>query len=340
MPAISVLIPCYNVASTVNEALSSLVGQTFADFEVVLVDDGSTDGTLDHLQGWSHQDQRFRVLSRSHEGIIPSLNAGLEACRSAIIARLDADDRSTPKRLESQIELLASQPELVVISSLVKGFPEDELGGEFRAYIDWLNSLLTDEEIKHAMFQQSPLAHPSVTYRRAWVERVGGYQDHGWAEDYDLWLRLFLVRAKFGKIPEVLVEWRDHPNRLTHTDGRYSKHSDLRLQAYYLMHGPLSGHKEVMVWGTGIAAYELGKLLLDLGCPLSAYVDAQHDSLTQQDEVVPIISAAQLSDRIHTGQPPILLVVENNLLRKTLILQQLESMHLRQGLDWWVVGSP
>ncbi len=338
MPAISILIPCYNAATTVDEALSSLAGQTLTDFEVLLVDDGSTDGTLDRLQDWNRRDPRFRVLSRPHAGIIPTLNAGLESCRSDIIARMDADDRCAPYRMKCQVDLLNKDPEIVVVSSLVKGFPEDELGIEFKAYIDWLNTLLTDDDIKDGMFLQSPLAHPSVAYRRAWVEQVGGYQDRGWAEDYDLWLRLYLAGANFSKIPEVLLEWRDHPRRLTHTDGRYSKHSDLRLKAHYLTQGPLSGCREVIIWGTGTDAYQLGTQLRNLGCPVSAFVLSQPDQHSPPGHATPMLFPVEVLERLRSDNLPIVLVVENDPLLRALIAQQLESTRLHQGIDWWVVG--
>ena len=338
MPAISILIPCYNAATTVDEALSSLAGQTLTDFEVLLVDDGSTDGTLDRLQDWSRRDPRFRVFSRPHAGIISALNAGLESCRSDFIARMDADDRSAPHRLRRQVDLLNEHPEIVVISSLVKGFPEDALGIEFRAYIDWLNTLLTDEDIKRGIFLQSPLAHPSVAYQRLWVEQVGGYQDRGWAEDYDLWLRLYLAGANFGKVPEVLLEWRDHPRRLIHTDGRYSKHSDLCLKAYYLAHGPLSSSREVIIWGTGADAYQLSAQLHSLGCMVSAYVVSQRDRLSRPDQTAPILSPVEVLERLRSEKRPIVLVVENDPLRRALIAQQLETLRLYQGIDWWLVG--
>lgn len=338
MPAISVLIPCYNVATTVDEALSSLVGQTFTDFEVLLVDDGSTDGTLDCLQDWNRHDPRFRVLSRPHAGIIPTLNAGLQSCRSDIIARMDADDRCAPHRLKCQVDLLDEHPEIVVVSSLVKGFPEGELGIEFKAYIDWLNTLLTDEAIKNGMFQQSPLAHPSVVYRRAWVEQVGGYQDRGWAEDYDLWLRMYLAGANFGKVPEVLLEWRDHPHRLTHTDGRYAKDSDLRLKAHYLTQRLLSSSREVIIWGTDTDATQLGAQLRSLGCPISAYVLSRQEPHSHPDHTMPILSPVEASERLRSDTLPIVLVAENDPVRRALIAQQLELKRLHQGIDWWVVG--
>ena len=120
-------MPCYDVAATVDEAMSSLLGQTYSQFEIVAVDDGSGDGTLEILRRWQEQDARVRVLARDHQGIIPALNAGLRVCRAALVARMDADDRAHPDRLARQVEMMESDPGLAVCASLVEGFPADQV---------------------------------------------------------------------------------------------------------------------------------------------------------------------------------------------------------------------
>src|SRR5690606_25812923 len=111
MPAVSVLMPCYNAAATLDETLASLAAQNHSDFEIVAVDDGSRDDTLAILHNWAAREPRLRVLAREHAGIIPALNAGLEACRGAYVARMDADDLSDPARLSKQSAYLDAHPE-------------------------------------------------------------------------------------------------------------------------------------------------------------------------------------------------------------------------------------
>ena len=127
MPAISVLMPCYNAAATLEETLQSIAAQSLADFEVVAVDDGSTDETAAILQRWEQQDARFRFLPLPHGGIIPAMNAGLQACRAELVARMDADDRMHPERLAAQVDFMAAHPEVDLVSSLVSGFPAGSL---------------------------------------------------------------------------------------------------------------------------------------------------------------------------------------------------------------------
>ena len=331
-------MPCYNVQGTVDEAILSLMGQSLIDFEIVAVDDGSSDDTLRRLHDWALRDQRIHILALQHQGIVAALNAGLEGCKAEYIARMDADDRCTPERLFKQVNMLEDHPELAIIGSLVKGFPEGEIGLEFRIYIDWLNSSLSDIEIKRGIFVQSPLAHPSTSYRHEWIDRVGGYQDHGWAEDYDLWMRMFLSGAQFGKVPEVLLEWRDHPRRLTHTDKHYSINSDLNLKAHYLMLGPLRGRDGVFMWGSGQTGKRLSELLLHLGCPVSATVDSYWAENESKMASLPSCVPEGLTDMVERCQHPAVLVTErmNNI--KESISQKLAALGMHELQDWWAVA--
>lgn len=335
MPEVSVLMPCYNAQSTVPEALSSLAKQTHPDFEVVAVDDGSTDDTLPTLEAWAENDERVRVISRSHQGIVATSNAGLQACRAPIIARMDADDRAHPQRLLLQANYLKEHPEVTAVGSLVAGFPQENIEKGFQLYFDWLNSLITHEEIVREIFIESPLPNPSMTFRKSWVEDIGGYQDHGWPEDYDLWLRLYLAGAKFAKIPQVLLEWREHPDRLTHTDSRYSVENFLRAKAHYLSKGPAHDRDAIFVWGAGMTGRRLSKYLIQENLPLTAFIDVDPQKIGSTLRGKPIIAREDLMDRWPKHQHPILLTAVRARKARPLIRRKLNEFGLIEGEDWW-----
>jgi glycosyltransferase involved in cell wall biosynthesis len=335
MPAVSVLLPCYNAAGTLGEALESLAGQTSQDFEVVSVDDGSEDGTPDLLRAWTERDGRFRVLRQAHGGIISALNAGLQACRAPYIARLDADDRAHPERLKKQAAYLDAHPEAAVVGCLVAAFPAGQVRQGFRIYLEWLNSLVSDAEIRREFFVESPLAHPSVIFRREWVERTGGYQERGWPEDYDLWLRLYLAGARFAKVPEVLLDWRERPERLTRTDGRYSLENFLRLKAYYLQRGPLAGRDGVFIWGAGMVGRRLSKHLLRQGAPLRAFFDIDPRKIGSTRRGLPVLPPEALPEQWGRFSKPALLAAVGARGARPLIRSRLEALGLREGQDWW-----
>jgi glycosyltransferase involved in cell wall biosynthesis len=305
---------------------------------VLCVDDGSTDGTADLLAAWAERDQRFRVLSLPHGGIIPALNSGLKACRGAIVARMDADDLASPERLALQAAYLDEHPEVDVVAGLVEGFPEGELLEGFRLYIEWLNSLVTHEQICREIFVESPLAHPSVTFRKEVVMRAGDYQEWGWPEDYDLWLRLYLAGARFAKIHEVLLRWREHPHRLTRTDSRYSPENFLRAKLHYLVRGPLADRQAVIIWGAGMLGRRLGKALLREGQPLVAYVDVDQRKIGRKRHGLPVLSPEELPEWWERYARPVVLAAVGVRGARELIRQRLNALGLVEGQDWWALA--
>jgi glycosyltransferase involved in cell wall biosynthesis len=338
MPAVSVLLPCFNANQTLEPALQSLALQTFKDFEVVAVDDGSIDDTSKILRKWRLKDSRFRLISGPHRGIIPALNRGLEACQGDYIARMDADDLCHRERLSRQVRFLEEHPQISVVGCLVSSPPGEEVRQGFRIYIQWLNSLVSDADIRTEIFVESPLAHPSVVLRKEWLERAGGYQDHGWAEDYDLWLRLYLAGAKFAKVPEMLYIWRDRLQRLTRQDSRYSLENFLRAKAYYLTQGPLADRDGVFIWGAGMMGRRISKHLSRQGAPLVSFVEVNPEKIGNTLRGLPIISQGDLFSGWGAFTNPTLLIAVGSQAARAKIGSYLEDHGLRPGKDWWPVA--
>jgi glycosyltransferase involved in cell wall biosynthesis len=335
MPAVSVLMPCYNAGETLVEALQSLEGQTYSDFEVIAVDDGSTDMTSQVLHTWAVRDHRFQVLVRPHRGIIAALNDAVSVCRSRYIARMDADDFSYPARLERQVNYLDEHPEVDVAGCLVEGFPSSQVREGYRMYIEWLNSLVSDADIRREIFVESPMPHPSIIIRRECLVEAGGYQEHGWAEDYDLWLRLYLAGKHFAKVPQVLLGWRESPERLTRTDSRYTLENFLRAKAHYIARGPAAGRDAVFVWGAGIMGRRFCKPLNQCGLPLAAFIDIDPRKIGRRLHGLPILAAEELPSSWSRFKHPILLAAVGARGARALIRQRLSDMELREEQDWW-----
>ncbi|MEJ2549133.1 MAG: glycosyltransferase [Anaerolineales bacterium] len=337
-PMVSVLMPCFNVDETVDEAMGSLVTQTLTDIEIVAVDDGSGDATADKLADWRRHDARIRVVTIAHAGIIDALNEGLRYCRAALIARMDADDRSHPARLEKQAAYLDAHADIAAVGCLVEHFPAEGVREGFRIYTDWLNSLVSTQAIANAIYIESPLAHPSVMMRRTWVDRVSAYQDRGWPEDYDLWLRMHLDGARFAKVPELLLFWRDHGARLTRTDSRYSVENFLRAKARYLCQGPLAGRDAVIVWGAGQMGRRLSKHLLAEGAALQAFVDIDPRKIGRKRRNRPIIPPEELPACLARYENPVVLAAVGSRGARALIRERLVQMGLEEGVSWWAVA--
>ena len=335
-PLVSFLLPTYNSASTLGSALDSLTGQTERDHEVVVVDDGSTDGTAEVLE--SRTDPRLRVVGIDHAGLLPALNRGLAECRGAYVARMDADDLCMPDRLERQLEIAEAEDDVSVVGTQVEVFADGEVAEGFRRYVEWQNSLVSHEEICREIFIESPIAHPSALLRREELLALGAYEERGWAEDYDLWLRYRAAGRRFAKVAAPLVRWREHPGRATRTDGRYSVENFLRAKAHYLARGPLRDRDGLFVWGAGRTGRRLTKHLTRAGHEPVCFIDIAPDRIGGTLRGVPILSAAELMPRWRTHRRPILLSAVASRGARGLIRGELAAMGLEEERDYLCVA--
>ena len=290
-----VIIPAHNRRETTLACLERLAANgDFGDFEVSVIDDGSTDGTASLLQEMAAADARVRPAFIARGGIVSALQAGLPLCRGRYVARMDADDVSHPRRLALQAALLEARPDLAVVSCRVCLFPRRLVRPGMLRYERWLNSLLDPHEIERDLYVESPLAHPSVMLRTEALRAVGGYRDTSWAEDYDLWLRLHAAGARFAKLDEALLFWAEHGERLTYTSGRYAPEQFRRCKLEHLAQGPLAGVRQVVIWGAGPTGKPLARTALELGLEVVAFVDLAPRKLGQRILGAPVISPAAL----------------------------------------------
>ncbi len=272
-PTISVLLPVRNGGDWLATAVSSILQQTLPDLELLVIDDHSTDQALPALP---RDDPRLRLLSNPSHGIVAALNYGLARAQGRFIARMDADDISYPERLERQLAFLHAHPEIAICGTQVRfidadGTPNGVQDG-FRLYADWLNSLTTPDSIAHEIYVESPIPHPSVLLRRQVLDQLGGYRERLWAEDYDLWLRAHQAGFRFGKPKGILLDWRDHHQRLSRTDPRCALSRFPAARAYYLARGPLL-ERPALIWGAGEAGALLCDALDDVGVPVQGFID-------------------------------------------------------------------
>jgi len=278
-----------DAASTLPECLESLRAQTFEDFEVLAVDDRSRDASAAVLAQAAARDRRLRVF-QGPGGLVAALNAAADAARGALLARMDADDVALAGRLACQVARFDAEAGLDVLGTrvaLLDGGISDNAG--MRAYVDWSNTLLTHEAIAADMLVESPLAHPSVMMRAAALRDLGGYRAFEGPEDYDLWLRALHAGRRFGKVPEVLLHWRDTASRLSRTDARYApgRFFDLKLESF-LRTTP--GGDGVVVWGAGPIGKAWARGLADRRRAVRAFVEVDPRKIGQTVHGAPVIA--------------------------------------------------
>lgn len=285
-PVVSVVLPVYNAAGTLPAALDSLLAQSFGDFEVVAVDDGSEDASgeiLAHVARTGRtpsradcNDARVRVIRQTHLGLVAALNRGIAEARGAFIARMDADDVCHPERLAKQVDFLRAHTGVGLVGCRVAFGGDAAASAGYRRHVDFVNSLLTHEDIALNRFRESPFAHPSVMFRRELVERHGGYRDGEFPEDYELWLRWLEAGVRMAKLPEVLLTWNDPPGRLSRTHPHYAVENFHAVKAAYLArwlaaHNP--HHPRIVVVGAGRITRRRVDFLRRCGIVVGAYAD-------------------------------------------------------------------
>ncbi|HLP97530.1 MAG TPA: glycosyltransferase [Sideroxyarcus sp.] len=206
MPQVSVVLPVYNGEAYLAQALDSILAQSFADFELIAFDDGSTDGSLRLLRDYEARDRRVRVFTRENRGLVATLNESIDLARGAWIARMDQDDIALPHRFERQLEWLG-QTSADICGSWVRRF-----GMADRRTVKLRES---DAAIRMEMMFRSPFAHPSVMMRTALAKGLRYDPACETAEDYDLWERAAEAGWKMTNVQEVLLSYRVHAAQIS-----------------------------------------------------------------------------------------------------------------------------
>ena len=291
---LSILMPVRNEERYLQATLDSLYRQTCTEWQLIAVDDGSSDRSPAILAAAAERDPRVTLLRRSGGGLVAALNAGLAACGGNYVARLDGDDICHPRRLELQTAYLDSHPEIGLVASDFRHFARTGLKQGMLEYESWQNGLSDHDLIMRDLFVESPFVHPSVMMRRTLLESLNGYRDCGWPEDYDLWLRMAAAGTRFARLPRTLLFWRDHPERATRTMDEYATDAFRACKLHHLRHGFLNNCSEIVLAGAGQEARAWQRLLSAAGIGVSTWLDVNPRSMGKMLHGAPVLSPEQL----------------------------------------------
>jgi glycosyltransferase involved in cell wall biosynthesis len=280
-PLISVILPFRNAKNTLRDSVESILNQTFTRFELILVNNASSDGGAEIARFFAHHDERVKLAEERKKGVVFAHNKGLELARGRYIARMDADDVAYPAKLEKQFRFLEENPCVDVVSCLVH-YEGGAKNQGMRAYVDWVNSFNDHDSIVLNQFVESPVVNPTALFRKTTVEKYGSYRQGNFPEDYELWLRWIECGAKIHKINECLFSWHDSDMRLTRTDERYSINAFYEIKSVYLnnwlkMNNPF--YPKVAVWGAGRKSAQRLKFLTKLGVEIDFYIDLTENKI-------------------------------------------------------------
>jgi glycosyltransferase involved in cell wall biosynthesis len=294
-PLVSVLLPARDAEATLATALRSVARQSEPRLECVVVDDASRDRTRAVAERFAAADARFLVVRGPGQGLVAALEAGRRHCRGRFIARLDADDWMHRRRLELQAQALESDPTLAGVGCHVRIFPRAGLREGRIAYERWLNAIDSPERVRAEAFVECPLAHPGLCLRSEVLARLG-WREAGWAEDYDLVLRILAEGGRLGVVRQRLLAWRDSPQRLSRTDPRYAIERFTACKAAFLAEGLLAASERYHLWGHGDTGRALRRALAAHGKTPAAIVELHPGRLGQQIHGTPVVRPEALAE--------------------------------------------
>ena len=275
---VSVILPFYNAADTLDRALQSVAEQGFQDLECIMVDNNSSDGSREIASQWESRDRRFILVEEARQGVMFASNRGCALASGSYIARMDADDVARPSRLQSQVDFLDANPDYGAVAGLVEHVGDPETTGGFRRFVEWSNSLISYKDIYRRRFIEAPIVNPTAMWRRRTMEEHGLYRAGDFPEDYEMWLRWLDRGVKIAKVPEVVLEWHDSPGRLTRTHPIYSDRAFYRIKSSYLARWLQANnpyHPHVAIWGASRISRRRASILEDLGISINTYIDTK-----------------------------------------------------------------
>jgi len=224
----------------------------------------------------------------------------------------------------------------VLSASRVRAFPEQLVQAGLREYLRWQNACLSAADVAADIYVEAPFAHPSVAFRRDVVRDAGGYREGPFPEDYELWLRLHQDGHRMAKLPEVLLDWREHPRRTSRVDPRYARLAFDRVRADYLAREPrlLARRDEFVIWGAGRRTRKRCEVLLAHGFRPRAWIDIDPRKIGRPLDGVPVHAPAFLA----TEPRPFVLVYVTNHGARDEIAAHLDRLGYVRGRDWLAVG--
>lgn len=253
-PKISVILPVYNGEDYLRYALDSILDQTYKDFELILVNDGSTDKTRTIVDEYAKKDDRVVPIHQKNIGLVATLNKAISLSKGKYIARMDADDISLPRRFAEQISLLEANKNSVLCGSCF------DVINEFNEFIRLGVAPAFDEDLKRSMRLYNPIAHGSVMFKREAFLKTDGYSSTvGPTEDYDLWMKLSEL-GEFVFSEKSLFRWRVNPEGITHSANDTMQDATRELVYAYRQENPvlpytskkmrLTGRKYIDTYGS------------------------------------------------------------------------------------------
>lgn len=263
IPTISILMPVKNTGKYLKECLDSIFNQTFKKWELIAVDDGSSDDSLEILKACENDDNRIMVFTNNGSGIIDALRHAYSKSSGNYITRMDSDDVMMPEKLQLMVQQLQTNGKGFLAVGLVEYFSEDKLGEGYQKYTSWLNHLTRKNSNFSDIYKECSIPSPCWMVIREDLDVAGAFASDIYPEDYDLAFRFRKTGMKISGVNKVLHRWRDYSMRTSRTHEHYSDNRFARLKVMHFISQDRDENKDLILWGAGKKGKQIAKLLTE-----------------------------------------------------------------------------
>lgn len=264
-PLVSVITPFKDTHAFLDEMIDSVIMQTHLNWELIIVDDHSTDDSFELVESKSLNDSRIRLISNRGKGIISALQSGYIYARGIFITRMDSDDIMHPNKLASMVTQLQKSGRGYIALGKVKYFSAQILGAGFERYEQWLNDLTDRGDNFSNLYKECVIPSPCWMVYKLDFDQCGGFNSSTYPEDYDLAFRFFQNGLKCIPATETLHYWRDYAHRASRVDPNYADNTFISLKLTYFLKLHRDIDRPLVVWGAGRKGKSVSKALIDRG---------------------------------------------------------------------------
>ena len=261
---ISIITPFRNSSKYLDECLNSIINQSYKDWELIIVDDYSTDKSFEIVKEFAFIDKRIKLYRNNKKGIIGALKLGYNLSVGKYITRMDSDDVMHVDKLQELCHNLKKKGNGFLATSAVEYFSSNRLGNGYKNYQNWINWLMMKNNHFEHIYKECVIPSPNWMISRKDFDKIGAFNSNVYPEDYELVFRMYEKKINIISSNKTLHYWRDYSNRTSRIDSNYADNQFLDLKIHFFMKLNYNRKKELFIWGAGEKGKNLAKKLLNL----------------------------------------------------------------------------
>ena len=328
--SISILIPFKNTEAYLPECIESVLNQSYENWEILAVNDHSTDKSVQIMNDFAKNDGRINVMDNEGNGIIAALRTAYSRASGTFVTRMDSDDVMGKKKLEYMLKSLQEYGQGHIALGKVEYFSEEGLGGGYKRYEQWLNRLTEQGSNYTEIYKECVIPSPCWMVYKNDLDRAGAFLSNRYPEDYDLAFRFYKLGLKCLPSKDLLHYWRDYSTRTSRTSEHYAQNYFLDIKLHYFLKLDHQPQRPLVLWGAGNKGKEVAKSLLALKTDFIWVCDNSKkiDKTIYGKKMAHYSKIGQLND------PQLIITVANEEAQK-FIEDYLLSMGKRLGCDYF-----